>query len=317
MLMMSPDRVERMVQRAHWYVLGGVAAFGLAVALPQDLKCGVISGWLLCSLGFYAGVLRRWRVEPGLWMLSVFLGIVAAAIYAYMVFSRLERLFVPRQPNPLQPGLAVDIAIATTIVWTQVRFFGTITRLNWQVAGHASLDEVHRRYHVAAATASEAGWWAVVPRVVASMMIFATAFGVAGVLAVSFAFSFLGMNINDGVLLGAASGVYVGITVGVRAGMFGLQHANAAFGEMRIRRVATVLGAVLVALLFLAVAVVRGNIPWAAIGLLLLFGAFCGSVIGLIVGVIGADFWTGWGTVLPSLLKGNTDDRPNGGRCED
>ena len=61
MLTLAPNKAEWIVQHCTLVLLGGMAAFALAIMLPPELKCGAISGWMLFSLGVHATAVRKWQ----------------------------------------------------------------------------------------------------------------------------------------------------------------------------------------------------------------------------------------------------------------
>src|SRR5690242_16382163 len=78
-----PDQIDRLIRYRLAYLVGGPGLMLLAFILPQGMKGGAISGAVLIGLGVYGSALKRWRTEPGLWMLAAFLFVVLGTIYAF------------------------------------------------------------------------------------------------------------------------------------------------------------------------------------------------------------------------------------------
>lgn len=111
----------------------------LAFALPRGFKCGAITGFALTGLGLYGVMLKKWRTEPGLWMLALFLALVLGACYGFFAYGRYANLLVPQPANPpaAQPGWerilwSVDVGFAFVLFWRQVSLAFSLAILNWQ-----------------------------------------------------------------------------------------------------------------------------------------------------------------------------------------
>jgi hypothetical protein len=302
MLTLAPNKAEWIVQHAHWYVLGGVAAFALAVMLPPEMKCGAISGWVLFSLGVQAAAVRKWQTEPGLWMLSTFLGSVAAIIFVFMFHSEVERCFLAAQPKPVRlraPGLMVDLAIATKIMFTQARFLFTITRVNWRVS---SLQRSARKLGFSIRMPTDGK---VSPRsasrVVADILREVIIWSLMAVVAVGFSCSVLGFDVGKGMMVGAICGLCTGVVAGIRGGVVGA-------GERRLCRIAMLVGSVLGGVVLILRVCLLRNADVLAVLASFVFGGFCGGVVGGMAGVVITSVWRACCTTLCPQAEAGGDE---------
>jgi hypothetical protein len=134
--MMGPTDVDRIVNHRNWYVLAGVLVVTSTMALPREMRYGIVTASALFVTGVHAGCLRRWRVEPGLWMLALLIGALTVPFSAMMIHYEISQCFAGLQPNLARPraiGTVLDTAIGTKILWTLIWFLIAVTRLNWRV----------------------------------------------------------------------------------------------------------------------------------------------------------------------------------------
>lgn len=91
---------------------------------------------MIFGLGIYGLAFRKWRTEPGLWMLALFLFLVLGFCYVYFAILRLSS--PPAPPGQLQPNgwaqakLAAEITIGLALFQYQVRFFLSVLIENWR-----------------------------------------------------------------------------------------------------------------------------------------------------------------------------------------
>ena len=152
-------------------------------------------------------------------MLSTFLGSVAAIIYVFMFHSEVER-WLPLNRSPCvfrHPGLMVDLAIATKIMFTQARFLFTITRLNWRVS---SLQRSIRKlgHSIPMSTDGKVSPRSA-SRVVADILRGVISWSLMAVVAVGFSCSVLGFDVGKGMMVGVICGLCTGVVAGIRGGV--------------------------------------------------------------------------------------------------
>lgn len=134
---METTDVDRIVKHSHWHALAGVLVFSLAVVLPREMKFGGVTALALFATGVSTGVLRKWRVEPGLWMLSSLCGAVTAPLCVVMINYEICQCFAGRQPNFVWGraiGTTLDTLIGTKILWMLTCFLIAVTRMNWRIS---------------------------------------------------------------------------------------------------------------------------------------------------------------------------------------
>jgi len=121
---MRTKLVEWVIFNARWLMLGGLV-LGLAGGRFGGL--GAVTCWMAVWLGTCGATFRRWRDEPGLWMLSgLFLAITlpGVAILTWGMISEIAQARVPSLPD-------YDIGSAVFVLAAQLIFLATVTRTNW------------------------------------------------------------------------------------------------------------------------------------------------------------------------------------------
>jgi hypothetical protein len=126
-LYLRPESVDWLVRRGYWLALGGALLIALAIGPLHDI--GFVSGLMLVLFGGCTVVFWRWQQERGLWMLALVALCAWLPLYAVMEWDAVVREI--SRPNPRPMLLGLDCALATALVWLQVRFLATVVRLNW------------------------------------------------------------------------------------------------------------------------------------------------------------------------------------------
>lgn len=125
-VILHPERMEWLIRWGYWSALAGVVLIALAIGPLHDI--GFVSGLMLLLCGGCSGGFRRWRQERGLWMLAVVALCAFLSLYVMMEWDMIRRELNGANPRPLLLGL--DTALATSVVWLQVRFLVTVARVN-------------------------------------------------------------------------------------------------------------------------------------------------------------------------------------------
>ena len=125
-LYLKPETVDWLIRRGYWLALVGVILIAAAIGPLRDV--GFVSGLMLLLFGGCAGGFRNWRRERGLWMFAVVALCAWVPLYATIQWDAIRRELRGQNPRPFLLGW--DVALATSIVWYQVRFLATVIRVN-------------------------------------------------------------------------------------------------------------------------------------------------------------------------------------------
>jgi hypothetical protein len=139
MLRLSEYETDRVVALRFRYFFLGLAFMTLPFVLPAGLACGAGLGFALFGLGGYGNALRKWRSDPGLWMLAAFLVLTLTPVYAGFEFRILRAIFAhgpagrPKRLDWLEARHSVELALMFAVLWKQVRFAYSAGVYNWRV----------------------------------------------------------------------------------------------------------------------------------------------------------------------------------------
>ena len=132
---MTSESIDRIVRRHRWYMLSGALVFGLPYFVLRQYgygAIGILSGPLLVMLGAMGGALWRWKSECGLWMGSALFLLPSLAFYGFFGWMELATFFpLPRNLDEICGAL--DLSLATYILWKQVRFLASAGYYNWMI----------------------------------------------------------------------------------------------------------------------------------------------------------------------------------------
>ncbi|MCE9552045.1 MAG: hypothetical protein K8T91_01535 [Planctomycetes bacterium] len=82
-MLLSDDQLDRVAARCGWYIAAGA----ILIALPFFANAGWYNGFFLGITVLCYGVccwkLRKWRSEPGLWMMAIFLVLFFTPLWAW------------------------------------------------------------------------------------------------------------------------------------------------------------------------------------------------------------------------------------------
>ena len=134
MYRLSESQIDWTIRRRDRILLAGVGLIALALALPRGWGCGGLTGFMLRSLSIYGFPFRRWRTEPGLWMLAVFLTLLLTPCWLYFEYLHLQPF------RKLQIGQAfawdrlrlwIDATLSLAVFTWTIRFAVGIAIGNW------------------------------------------------------------------------------------------------------------------------------------------------------------------------------------------
>ena len=83
-------------------------------------------------LGAAAGSLRKWREEPGLWMLSALILAMCCTFWALMTWGRIMDI-IRQVQAPFSWASGIDIAMATLLLAILIRFSAKVAYTNWKL----------------------------------------------------------------------------------------------------------------------------------------------------------------------------------------
>ena len=139
MFLLTESQVDWIVRFRRPIFLGGLALMAQPFVLPQGWSVGVLSGFMLFSLGIYGFAFRNWRTEPGLWMLAALLAVTWGPCWAYCEIVHLRALF--ERAAAVQDGQAIDgnrfrfaleVIIGFSLWATSIKLAITVAIKNWQ-----------------------------------------------------------------------------------------------------------------------------------------------------------------------------------------
>lgn len=142
MFRLSEHEADRVVALSPRHIAIGLALVLLPTVLPTKfaLACGGAGlGFALLGLGVYGAALRKWRFDPGLWMLATFLVLWLTPCYGYFGFLYLRAILAPGPAGQLKRLDWVEIrslaelALMFAVLWKQVRFAYSVMVYNWSV----------------------------------------------------------------------------------------------------------------------------------------------------------------------------------------
>ena len=112
MFRLAEQQIDRTIEQRYSFLCVGLALMFLACILPRGLGFGLLTGFMIFALGIYAFSFRKWRTEPGIWMLAILLLVTLGPAYGYFTYLRSDS----NLPQPVP----VPVSLAT--IWRQLRF---------------------------------------------------------------------------------------------------------------------------------------------------------------------------------------------------
>jgi hypothetical protein len=139
MLLLAEPRIDSIVRHRRVLVLGGLVLVGQVFVLPRGWGCGVLSGFMLFSLGIYGTAFQKWRTDPGLWMLAVLLTVTLGPCWAYFEYLHWHSVFTPPLANQVERvavwekiRMSVDAVIGLLLMERAVRLAVSVATENWR-----------------------------------------------------------------------------------------------------------------------------------------------------------------------------------------
>lgn len=144
LIKMKLDHADAIARYGGKIALLGIIATYVQLQLPLERQYALISTLMVINLGIHAGVLRKWRTEPGLWMLA---GLTASVSgFAYLAFAGPHYLaLLTEPPRPAPPAnqpfdiyrfrWTVDGPFSLLFLWLTFRVTTTLGVWNWRMSG--------------------------------------------------------------------------------------------------------------------------------------------------------------------------------------
>jgi hypothetical protein len=131
----SESAIDQSIANARLYLSLGLFLTVIPLTLPGGWAFGLISGFMLFSLGIYSLAFRRWRTEPGLWMMAVLLTVTLGPCWLYFEFLHVRGLvFQPaaRRFNGNQLRLFIDSIVALLLFSRIIKLAIGVSIENWK-----------------------------------------------------------------------------------------------------------------------------------------------------------------------------------------
>jgi hypothetical protein len=126
MFLMTPAKVDSIIRRYRWWILGGACLAFLGSRLDGF---GVITGFMAIWLGACGGTFGAWRDDKGLWVLSALFLALALLCYGGFTYAHVSDIIHRRGKN----SDIVDLSFAASLLWMQSRFLLTVSTSNWKL----------------------------------------------------------------------------------------------------------------------------------------------------------------------------------------
>jgi hypothetical protein len=131
-MLISRDDLNRLISRAAYYMLGGVAMFGVV----QLFDFGGFTAFNLFGFGVLLACFTDYRTERGLWMLALLYGGLFLLFALAAEYFHIADLLRGAQPPAGQ--VAVDFAIGLYFQWKMVRVAASVVVYNRELASSGS-----------------------------------------------------------------------------------------------------------------------------------------------------------------------------------
>jgi len=136
-LLLDEAKLDRFVARWRSSLMVGGVLLSLSFHLPKGWGFA-LTGFTVLSQGIYAFALRRWRTEPGLWMLALFLTLSLGGSWTYFeclswgnLFNRAAGNLTGPRMTWQQVGFAMDYSLALLLFRRVVALAASVTVANW------------------------------------------------------------------------------------------------------------------------------------------------------------------------------------------
>ena len=136
MHLLSESQIDFLVRYRRVIMIIGLVIMVLPFAL--GLRFGLLSGFMLFSLGVYCIFFRNWRSEPGVWMIACLLTVTLGPCWVFFEYLQWQAIFAPaaNKPGPVvswnQIRLTVDAGFALLILAKTMKLVVTVTIENWK-----------------------------------------------------------------------------------------------------------------------------------------------------------------------------------------
>lgn len=139
MWLLADHRIDRIIGYQRVLMLGGSGWIAVLCLLPRGWVIGGFTAFMLFALGLFGFAFRKWRTDPGLWMLALLVGGGEGTCCAYFEYLQYDSLFNQVPAAQAWPRgwdefrFAVDAAISLALLGKLVRFAISVAVRNWQL----------------------------------------------------------------------------------------------------------------------------------------------------------------------------------------
>jgi hypothetical protein len=138
-VLLTDTAVDGAVDRKWLCLMIGVALVVLPRVIVRPHSVGMFTGLTLIAFGVFAGALRHWRHDRGLWMFAVLLIVVYGPVYLYYQCQSVLRVVHGGPPNAanvkwLQWCSTIDACIGMIVFGLLMQFLVTVAIRNFQLS---------------------------------------------------------------------------------------------------------------------------------------------------------------------------------------
>ncbi len=133
---MNESQIDGIVRHSRAILIVGLAIFVLPLVLGFGF--GILSGFMLFSLGVYCCFFWRWRSEPGVWMLALLLTVTLGPCWAYFEYLYWAAILAP-PANLAVPAfgwnkirMSLDASVSLLIFSKTMKLVLSVAIENWK-----------------------------------------------------------------------------------------------------------------------------------------------------------------------------------------
>jgi hypothetical protein len=135
MLLPKDSQLDQFAASSRVFLALGIGLMILQFCLPKGLGIGFLSGFAMFSMGIYGLCLRRWRTDPGLWMLAGLLAVLLGPSVLYFEFLNWKgtvQLLANGGIAGIRWQFVIDATVGLVLALHGVRMILGIAIANWK-----------------------------------------------------------------------------------------------------------------------------------------------------------------------------------------